>query len=84
MGTGDIDRIREQLRRVRGQTCPPTLRGPFTNIQQVKEWEESNGNNTYLYLIRGKKKYAKKYMHIIADKHTSNPQESVLATSSII
>ena len=41
-------------------SCGLNWFGPFTNIQQVKEWEESNGNDTYLYLIRGKKKYAKK------------------------
>ena len=41
-------------------SCGLNWFGPFTNIQQVKEWEDSNGNDTYLYLIRGKKKYAKK------------------------
>ena len=61
-------------------SCGLNWFGPFTNIQQVKEWEESNGNDTYLYLIRGKKK---KYVHIIADKHTNNPQESVYAISTI-
>ena len=66
-------------------SCGLNWFGPFTTPQQVKEWEESNGNDTYLYLIRGKKKWAKKrYMHIIVDKHTNNPQESVYATSTII
>ena len=41
-------------------SCGLNWFGPFTNIQQVKEWEDSNGNDTYLYLNRGKKKYAKK------------------------
>ena len=61
-------------------SCGLNWFGPFTNIQQVKEWEESNGNDTYLYLLRGNKKY----VHIIADKHTNNPQESEYATSTII
>lgn len=66
-------------------SCGLNWFGPFTNIQQVKEWEESNGNDTYLYLIRGKKKVGKKrYMHIIADKHTNNPQGSVYAINIII
>ena len=37
-------------------SCGLNWFGPFTNIQQVNEWEERNGNDTYLYLIRGKKK----------------------------
>ena len=65
-------------------SCGLNWFGPFTNIQQVKEWEDSNGNDTYLYLIRGKKSTQKKYVHIIADKHTNNPQESEYATSTII
>lgn len=41
-------------------SCGLNWFGPFTNIQQVKEWEDSNGNDTYLYLIRGKKSTQKK------------------------
>ena len=41
-------------------SCGLNWFGPFTNIQQVKEWEDSNGNDTNLYLIRGKKKVRKK------------------------
>ena len=44
-------------------SCGLNWFGPFTNIQQVKEWEDSNGNDTYLYLIRGKKKVGKKKGH---------------------
>ena len=51
-------------------SCGLNWFGPFTNIQQVKEWEDSNGNDTYLYLIRGKKKYAKKYVHLMAGQGT--------------
>ena len=35
-------------------SCGLNWFGPFTNIQQVKEWEDINGNDTYIYLIRGK------------------------------
>lgn len=41
-------------------SCGLNWYGPFNNLQQVKEWEEKNGDDTYLYLIRGKKKHAKK------------------------
>ena len=51
-------------------SCGLNWFGPFTNIQQVKEWEDSNGNDTYLYLNRGKKKYAKKYVHLMAGQGT--------------
>ncbi len=34
--------------------------GPFSNLQDLKDWESKEGNDTYLYLIRGKKKNAKK------------------------
>ena len=44
-------------------SCGLNWFGPFTTPQQVKEWEESNGNDTYLYLIRGKKKVRNKKVH---------------------
>ena len=44
-------------------SCGLNWFGPFTTPQQVKEWEERNGNDTYLYLIRGKKKVGKKKVH---------------------
>ena len=42
-------------------SCGLNWFGPFTTPHQVKEWEERNGNDTYLYLIRGKKKEVRAY-----------------------
>ena len=41
-------------------SCGLNWFGPFTYIQQVKDWEDSKGNDTDLDLIRGKKKVRKK------------------------
>ena len=34
--------------------------GPFQNVQELKEWEDKKGNDTYLYIIRGMKKNKQK------------------------
>lgn len=34
--------------------------GPFQDLDQLKEWEDREGNDTYLYIFQGKKKNAKK------------------------
>ena len=37
--------------------------GPFHNLDDIRDWESDNGDDTYLYIFRGKKKNAKKYTY---------------------
>ena len=37
--------------------------GPFHDLDSIRKFESDHGNDTYLYIFRGKKKNAKKYTY---------------------